>query len=111
MKCPNCRETLEKNAKGCECGWRAGKSEAACACGGEIAWRNDAMALCIKCYDQQIYPRLVATQAEIKFHKRLRDIEAWITKHSEHKTKREACHYMLRARGMDVLLQTTRGVR
>ena len=72
---------------------------ATCACGGKVIWRNDRFSLCIKCYEEKIYPQVVVDKGVIAFQKRLREVEAWIAKHPEFKTKREACLAALRARG------------
>ena len=70
----------------------------------KYVWRNSQHSLCLKCYDAKIYPLVPVTVANIAFHQRLRNVEEWIGKHQEFKTKREACLGALKARGKTRIL-------
>lgn len=73
-------------------------------CGGPYQWTNGRLILCWKCYEMHVYPAVPATPAEIAGQKKLRDVERWIDKHPEFKTKREACLHALKVRGLAKLL-------
>ena len=111
MKCPDCSEPIADGATACECGWRdkpkiaLPKPKRLCQyCSAPIVWTNGRTQVCLKHYDEHIYPQVVATKTDIAFHKRLREIEAWIAAHPEYNTKREACLHALKARGLESLL-------
>ena len=104
-KCPECKSLLLREDSCGQCGWGKGKKtplleKAGCQfCGAKVVWRNESFSVCLKHYEEKIYPNVVVDKGTIDFQKRLREVEAWIAKHPEFKTKREACLAALRARG------------
>jgi len=73
-------------------------------CGAKVVWRNERFSVCLKHYEEQISPHVPANKVTIEFQKRLREVEAWLAKHPEFKTKREACLAALKARGKTHIL-------
>ena len=105
LKCPDCMTILLAPGNCPVCSDRKKtlpktKSVSGCQfCGAKVVWRNESFSVCLKHYEEKIYPNVVVDKGTIDFQKRLREVEAWIAKHPEFKTKREACLAALRARG------------
>lgn len=71
-----------------------------CECGGKVIWKNGRHFYCIRCYVDKICPQVTAVAADIAFQKRLREVNEWIAKHPEFKSKRLACLHILKKRGL-----------
>lgn len=73
-------------------------------CGGPYQWTNGKMVLCWKCYEAIVHEASPASPVEVAIVKRKREVEQWIEKHPEFKTRRDACLHALKARGLVNLL-------